>query len=343
MDRVARSTASKVNSASKSNDPNGPRLPENSSGSILTRASTVVGNLMARALLPAPQFPTTPKIYKAPGNVLREPSSGTICTDDTLHESLINDYVSNETLNNTKIECLPNGDFKLHLPVITNDAQLFEYLVFQCQGYDFSKATELNLSFCTNLTGQTLQLLSKKLPSLRTLDLTGCNQFNDADLVHVAHMANLDNLCLAGCSGFSKQGFEYMTSLLDKLETLDLTGCPQLDDDFLSLLPNMLELKSLVLSGCTGFTGEGLGKIGKEGALGKLQTLTLDQCRQISDSDLGRLRNLSQLKQLDIRNCPSITQNGINKLRRHLKSTKVESDLTPTQEPRPKKTRLSKS
>ena len=178
-------------------------------------------------------------------------------------------------------------------------------------------------------------MLGQDFPSLRVLDLTGCSQFKGDDLQAFTTMLNLEKLCLAGCLGIDKAGFNYLTSLLTKLETLDLSSCPQVNDEFLMPLANSVNLKELILSGCTGFTGAGLGEIGKAGKHSKLLSLTLDQCPQITNADLFKLRTLRHLEELNIEKCTSLTKSGIDKLRRHLKSTKIQSDFSPEQKNRP--------
>lgn len=325
MDRVTRSSAPQNNAIANDNLNNRP-LSENSPSSAFARASAFIGNSVGRRPLAAP-----PSIAPPPLSVNRQRQtsarpSADFCSVESLEGEVMAQSVNNNALgkvDKVSVRHLPDGKVHLCLPSSVNDFLLSNFASVQSQNIDLSKVAGISLAFCKQLTGAALRVLSERFPALTTLDLTGCSQFNDNDLAHLAQMVNLDNLCLAGCSGMSKKGFQYLCSLLDRIEVLDLTSCPQVDDEVLASLPKMHELKHLTLTACTQFTDAGISELGK---LKKLESLLLDQCTQISDVGLSNLHASSRFKKLteiNLSNCPRITKNGVSSFKQGLKALKL--------------------
>ncbi|MEQ9107326.1 MAG: hypothetical protein RLO04_07665 [Limnobacter sp.] len=324
MDRVTRNSSSKINANTNDNLNNHPMLG-NSQGSVFARVSASIGRRAASAL-PAPPSIAVPTVQSALWQV-------NLCSfeddlpDETVLEQAMPFHINNNTANNIGIQSVPDGSFQMSLPPDVTDASFHNFVSVQSQNIDLCRVTGIKLRFCNKLTGTSLRVLSERFKALKHLDLTGCFQFNDADFAHLAQMNNLDNLCLAGCSGISKKGFQYLCPVLDGIEVLDLTSCPQVDDTVLSYLPNMHQMKHLVLTACTQFTHAGIGELGK---LDKLQSLILDQCDQISDVTLSKLHadsGFKGLRQINLRNCPHITGNGIQALKQGLKKlNRVNAD-----------------
>lgn len=242
------------------------------------------------------------------------------CLDENIVEDAASQQINKSEKNKIELEYLPNGKVHLTLYSSANDFLLNKFIATQSQTIDLSKITDVSLSSSKKLTGATLQLLGERLPSLDSLDLTGCTQFNNSDLAHLVQMPKLTNLALAGCHGIGKAGLLYLSSSLNNIELLDLTQCPQVDDETLACLPNNRHLKHLILTACTQFTNTGLRELGK---LNKLESLILDQCTQISDEGLRNLmsdKRLKKLKQINLSNCPHITIQGIMGLKLGIKS-----------------------
>lgn len=327
MDRISHGSASK-STASTNHNANDPHSSEHSGLSVLAKASAFIGTRARMALGAPPVIASTAPSANPSGqmsvNLSREFSLAIASEDEALLQS-----INNDALGDIKIKALPNGCFNLSLPKSLTDCLLDNFVSVQSLSIDLSRVTGINLSFCKKLTGVALWVLSQQFPALKNLDLTGCSQFNDADLVHLVQMGNLDTLCLAGCSGISKAGFQSLCSLLDKVEVLDLTSCNHVDDTVLHSLPNMHQLKHLVLTACTQFTDNGMGELGK---LSKLESLHMDQCTQISDAGLGNLHSSSKfrkLKEINLRYCPLITSKGVLALKKTLNTLKlVNTDVS---------------
>lgn len=222
-------------------------------------------------------------------------------------EFSIESYVKKQP-DNTRILLAPKSltDNNFH--------QLFRSI--EAARIDPNSIVAVDFSMCTKLTGSSLNLLGLQLRNVQQLNLTGCSQLTDADFFHLNLMNNMNLLSLAGCVQLSPQGFKSLSAILDNIGTLDLTGMPQLDDEFLSALKDMHQIRQLVLTGCTGFTNTGLSSVRE---LKNLETLLLDQCTQLTDESLLKLmpkRTLKNLVRLSLNNCPFITDRGIATLQK---------------------------
>ena len=65
-------------------------------------------------------------------------------------------------------------------------------------------------------------------------------------------------------------------------------------------------LKHLDISGCLDLTDSALGNI--TGHLGHLEVLRLNKCRMLTDSSVIALKNLQQLRSLDLSECYEVGQ-----------------------------------
>jgi hypothetical protein len=323
MDRVTRNSASK-NNTHTNDDFNGNPSPGKLPQSALVNASALIGNGV-RTALPAPPSISSPAAVRQIASTLLDYG----CLDGNPVENAVSQLVGKSVVDEIGVECLPNGKVHLLLPPTTNEYLLDNFVSIQSQNIDFSRVSGLSLMFCKKLTGAALLLLSQKFPALNNLDLTGCTQLNDSDLLHLANMLKLKNLSLAGCHGISKTGLVYLSNMLDNVEVLDLMNCPQVDDEIMACLPNMHQLKHLILTACTQFTNTGLRELRK---LDKLESLILDQCTQISDAGLGNLHSSSKfrnLKEINLRYCPLITSKGVLALKKTLNTLKlVNTDVS---------------
>lgn len=80
----------------------------------------------------------------------------------------------------------------------------------------------LKLGFCTAITSAGWALLSK-LSSLEHLDLTGCDQLTDDDILHIARIPKLKTLNLSHCTKITDDGLQCFDQ--HKFTSLNLIGC----------------------------------------------------------------------------------------------------------------------
>jgi len=100
----------------------------------------------------------------------------------------------------------------------------------------------------------------KKMPQLKGLDV-GSARLTDVDLAHLTVMPNLDCLVLPG--GFTDVGIRHLAGL-DHLKYLwvNCSSTSPLTDEALASISQLRELESLHIGG-TGFTNEGIGRLGE--------------------------------------------------------------------------------
>ena len=327
MDRIAHGSVSR-STASTNDNANDPHSSEHSGLSVFAKASAFIGTRARMALGAPPSIASTGPSGNPPRQMFANLSEEFFQATTSADEALLQ-FTDNDELGDIKIKALPNGCFNLSLPKSLTDCLLDNFVSVQSLSIDLSRVTGVNLSFCKKLTGAALGVLSQKFPALNNLDLTGCTQLNDSDLLHLANMLKLKNLSLAGCHGISKTGLVYLSNMIDNVEVLDLMNCPQVDDEIMACLPNMHQLKHLILTACTQFTNTGLRELRK---LDKLESLILDQCTQISDAGLGNLHSSSKfrnLKEINLRYCPLITSKGVLALKKTLNTLKlVNTDVS---------------
>lgn len=141
---------------------------------------------------------------------------------------------------------------------------------------------ELDVSFCSNITGRGLARIADTFPHLRYLSMDWCEGITDEGLEHVGKLKRLVSVSMAACSAITDEGL------------LHLAPCGQLE--------------CLVIRNCRKITNGGLSFICQH--LGKLQFLDISGCLRITDDGIESLQNL-QLQQFKMQYCSKITEVGI--------------------------------
>lgn len=146
-----------------------------------------------------------------------------------------------------------------------------------------------------------LEGLDLELETLR-LDDTA----RDRDLEHVANVPSLRTLQLTGCLRLTGWGFGYLGQLRH-LGTLLVLNCEKIVT--LNKLEGCTSLTRLDLDNCFGLASVGLQSLI---ALTQLQSLSLLFCRGLrDDSFMANLSGLSRLEQLNLGNVHSVTDAGL--------------------------------
>ena len=109
-------------------------------------------------------------------------------------------------------------------------------------------------------------------------------------------------------------------SLFSALQTLDLSGCAQLDKAGLAHLRGFTALQTLNLSGCELVTDEVLECLKGLGGLGRLH---LNRCRRVTDAGLAHLHQLTALRVLSLTGCTQLTGAGLERLGRALPGCEI--------------------
>lgn len=276
-----------------------------SSGQRLSRTTGRLALLIARASAESPvREPVTEPVTEP---VRNEPAVFDLARMSPVTPNYFADQL--------KIKTLADNTLLISFPKSSTDDNFQQFFrSTRARTLDLGTVSVISFSMCTKLTGSSLDLLGLWLSNVQKLDLSGCSQLTDSDFSHLDRLNHLESLSLAGCVQLSTQGFRGLSAILDNVKTLDLTGLPQLDDEFLSALKEMHQIQHLVLTGCTGFTDAGLSGLKH---LGNLETLLLDQCSQLTDKSLLKLRPrqaFENLVELNLNNCPLITNRAVQRL-----------------------------
>lgn len=126
---------------------------------------------------------------------------------------------------------------------------------------------ELDLSFCQNVTNNSLQYFSK----LKKLNLSYCRWVTDKSL---CELGNIKHLILVSCKNISNVGLMY----LNNARKLNIYGCEKISDEGLKYLKN---LKYLNIGFCGNITKKGINYVKN------VIKLEIKSCHRI-DIEIGR-------------------------------------------------------
>ena len=177
----------------------------------------------------------------------------------------------------------------------------------------------LNLSGCYNVTdtGLTNALCQDFLPLLE-LNLSLCKQVTDASLSRITqYLKNLESLELGGCSNITNTGLLLIAWGLRRLKRLDLRSCWHVSDQGICHIAGLnpetaqgnLALEYLSLQDCQRLSDEALRHVSV--GLTKLKSINLSFCVAITDSGLKHLAKMPSLKELNLRSCDNISDVGM--------------------------------
>ena len=165
---------------------------------------------------------------------------------------------------------------------------------------------------------RSLSYVVQGLPSLESLNLSGCYSLTDVGLGHafVHDVPTLSVLNLSLCKQITDSSLERIAQHLKGLEILDLAGCTNITNWGLFLIAwGLRRLKSLNLRSCRYVSDTGIahltGVMEAEGCK-DLEQLTLQDCQKLSDVALKYVaRGLERLKVLNLSFCGGITDSGM--------------------------------
>uniref|UniRef100_K3X5P9 EF-hand domain-containing protein n=1 Tax=Globisporangium ultimum (strain ATCC 200006 / CBS 805.95 / DAOM BR144) TaxID=431595 RepID=K3X5P9_GLOUD len=136
----------------------------------------------------------------------------------------------------------------------SNSRMQYMTMVHLIRVYANTKLTDLNLSYCTQVTDDTLVALGRHCPNLRTLRIASCPMVSDHGVQRLVEFV----------PGESEDTADFMenesaASRCVQLQTLDLTGCFQLTDVALSAIGQKCSsLQVLLIDGVRRLTALGL-------------------------------------------------------------------------------------
>ena len=162
--------------------------------------------------------------------------------------------------------------------------------------------------------------------------LSRCKNFNDAELVRLKKLTNLQFIDLSGCEmkGYSFNREHWMSlKIIKNLIYLDLSACGYIQNDCFEYISNFSNLRKLNLN----MSNYGLGNIfvtdsGLEylGRLTNLEVLALNKFRKITGPGvLAHLGHMTQLKTLNLSQCENVSPARLKELKQMLPNTQIFS------------------
>ncbi|CAJ0941271.1 unnamed protein product, partial [Mesorhabditis belari] len=192
---------------------------------------------------------------------------------------------------------------------------------------------ELDLLQCF-VTDQTVTSLSKGAAKLEYLCLSQCTQITDRSLQALAHgCKRLTVLELSGCAFLSDPGFIALAKSCKGLMKLDLEDCSLITDQSLhAFATHCPQIVEMTLSHCEQISDEGvieLCQAHKE----TLEVLELDNCPLVTDSTISHIKNLQNLRRIDLYDCQGVSKEAINRLKQHRGGLEVHAYFAPPTPP----------
>ncbi|XP_029212767.2 dynein regulatory complex subunit 6-like [Acropora millepora] len=182
--------------------------------------------------------------------------------------------------------------------------------------------------YCEHVTDAGVELLGT-LPSLVSLDLSGCN-IQDQGVAALGNNPKFRDISLAECPNITDLGLQKMCQQCRQLENFDVSRCKGLTDNAIKNLAFCCRLlRTLKLAGCSKLTDSSLQYL--SGVCHYLEALDLSGCVHITDKSLRFLRKgCKKMSSLTILYCRNVTKSAVQKMQ-----TKCERVLYNADDPSP--------
>ncbi|KAH9372947.1 hypothetical protein HPB48_009161 [Haemaphysalis longicornis] len=181
----------------------------------------------------------------------------------------------------------------------------------------------LDLSHCENLTDERVGTTFEPRPctSLTSLNLSWCSKITDVAVDCITRqIPNLEILCLSGCRSVSDWAMGLIAMRLRRLIVLEVRACNISNDGLLQIagfspdgapLNNMggCQLEQLNVRFCVLVSDVGLEAISR--GMRHLVSLDLRRCADVTDAGVEHVAKIATLKRLVLNRCGLVTGDGI--------------------------------
>ena len=208
----------------------------------------------------------------------------------------------------------------------------------------------IDLTNCTKISNGGIRYLGEECLKLKSVVLTNLKQVSDVGLRYLADGCHcLENLTAAGVyllsDGIQRDfGFEGLQAVskskcAQRIKSLNMHGCFHVQNVALESIGRFTALNTLILSGCTKLTADGITKLAKscsqvtelslsgcgecisdlsmEALVHSMKYLTsvnVSDCTKIGRRSFAALSGCTRLKQLDASGCSRVTDDAIMSL-----------------------------
>ena len=197
---------------------------------------------------------------------------------------------------------------------------------------------QLRMKGCDKLTELTLQLLSMKpvydgtnanayptCDTLKLLDLSFCKGFSAEAIVNLLENCKvIEDLNISGISGVTDTIVEKICSICTALQKLSLQRCMFITDASLCSMSDYLWIEYLDISYCNRVTDEGV-----EVLTAVCSGILVFKARRVSKltskSMKSLTRNCKSIREVDVRECPLISQESVLELKSAQLFVKIEA------------------
>lgn len=178
--------------------------------------------------------------------------------------------------------------------------------------------------YCEHVTDAGVELLGT-LPSLVSLDLSGCN-IQDQGVAALGNNPKFRDISLAECPNITDLGLQKMCQQCRQLENFDVSRCKGLTDNAIKNLAFCCRLlRTLNLAGCSKLTDSSLQYL--SGVCHYLEALDLSGCVHITDKSLRYLRKgCKKMSSLTILYCRNVTKSAVQKMQTKCKRVLYNAD-----------------
>ena len=209
-----------------------------------------------------------------------------------------------------EISCIARNHPKLRHLAFTIPREIYQAL--ELMFYQIEQLSEvqcLMIAGSVGITDSSICKLVKNLPNLTSLDVGYGDRISDktGELIGT-HLPRLESLSL-NSEKMSDKGVTVLASKLKKLTSLNLLDCDITNDGMKRMAPNLIHLKSLILSLPPNLTDIGVKHLAMN--LKGLTRLDMKKCYQVTDVGVRILAiNLPQLLQLNLSHCQCVFNPG---------------------------------
>lgn len=162
--------------------------------------------------------------------------------------------------------------------------------------YRLRLLTEVNFSYCADITDCVLNTLSQCCSLLTILYLKDCVRVTDEGVKCLSSLVSLTDVDLDGCLRITDESVRALSAL--PLQILHFSNCKLLSDVCFSSLKFLTELKKLNMDHCANVSDDGLLLLS---SITTMQELNFNGCKKICD--LAWMNDMRQLKELHLAGC----------------------------------------
>jgi F-box domain len=185
----------------------------------------------------------------------------------------------------------------------------------------WSQAKELHMYECFDLRDHGITTVFSRCTNIQVLDLSGCNMLGSAALTHLGKLHDLVALNLTGCQQANDAVITNVAHGCKKLLDLNLWGCSQITDVGIIAIGNCCRhLRRLNLTWLSKLSN-GLSSVGEH--CRDLRELTLTWCERLKDSAIAKLQQNTELRYLDADGCGRLSDTALRSLATHCPKLRV--------------------